>query len=103
MADAALASPQGKQIQLRIADDVLRGTYANIMRVDTTKEEFILDFGTINPVQGNGSITARVFMNPGHAKRMIEVLQRVMAQYEGQHGQVAAAAETNQEIGFHTS
>ncbi len=98
--EQAKSAPQ--QIQIRIPDEVLRGTYANIMRVDTTREEFILDFGALNPQQGAGIITNRIFMNPGHVKRMIEVLHRVMAAYESQHGQVIAA-EQNKEIGFQTS
>jgi hypothetical protein len=93
---------EGKQIQIRIPDDVMRGTYANIMRVDTTREEFIFDFGALNPQQATGIITNRIFMNPGHVKRMIEVLNRVMTHYESQHGQVVAS-EQSKEIGFQTS
>ncbi len=88
-----------QQIQIRIPDDVIRGHYANIMRANTTPEEFILDFGTLNPIDGQGLITSRIFMNPGHVKRMIEVLKNVMEIYEKQHGAVDAAV-TPKEIGF---
>jgi hypothetical protein len=102
MAQEQSDKKQVKQIQIRISDEVMRGSYANIVRIDTTREEFIFDFGALNPQQASGIITNRIFMNPGHVKRMIDVLNRVMTRYESQHGQVAPA-EQNQEIGFQTS
>ena len=90
---------QKKQIQLRIPEDVLKGRYANIVQINTTREEFIIDFGLVNAQQGNGIINDRIVMNPGHAKRMIEVLQRVMEHYEKAHGTVSPS-ETPKEIGF---
>ena len=98
----AEAQPQQRQIQIRIPDDVLKGHYANIVHITSSKEEFLFDFGTVNAQQGNGIITDRIFMNPTHVKRMIELLQRVMQQYETAHGSVSSA-ETPQEIGFTTS
>lgn len=93
---------QQQQIQLRIPEEVLKGRYANLVRIDTTREEFIFDFGTVNPQQGNGAIIERIYMNPSHVKRMIDVLQRVMGHYEKNHGSVAAS-ESHNEIGFQTS
>ncbi|OGY89308.1 MAG: hypothetical protein A3B30_03785 [Candidatus Komeilibacteria bacterium RIFCSPLOWO2_01_FULL_52_15] len=91
-----------REIQIRIPDDVLKGRYANIVRIDTTREEFIMDFGVINPQQGTGIVTERIIMNPAHVKRMIEVLNRVMQGYEKSHGTVAPA-EQQKEIGFTTA
>lgn len=91
-----------QQMQIRIPDEVLKGRYANLAYVNASKEEFVLDFGVILPQQRAGIITDRIFMNPGHVKRVIEVLQRVMAEYEKQHGSVQAA-ETPREIGFQTA
>lgn len=94
--------PATQQIQIRFPEDTLKGRYANMVRIDATPEEFIMDFGLVNPSQGNGIITDRIVMNPRHVKRMIEVLTRVMQSYEQQHGTVTAA-ETPKEIGFETS
>ena len=98
-----MSNEERKQIQIRIPEDVLKGRYANIVQINTTREEFILDFGVVNPQQGNGIVTDRIIMNPGHAKRMIEVLQRVMDHYEKTHNITVSPSETHKEIGFKTS
>jgi len=94
---------QKKQMQIRVPDDALRGHYANIVFVNSSKEEFILDFVSANPAQGNGSLVSRIFMNPSHLKRMIGVMSQVMNHYEKSHGVVDASAAPNEhEIGFKT-
>ena len=90
------------QIQIRFPEETLKGRYANIVRIDATPEEFIMDFGLVNPSQANGIITDRIIMNPRHVKRMIEVLGKVMGSYERSHGTVHPA-EDPKEIGFQTA
>lgn len=91
-----------RQLQVRFPEETLKGRYANMVRIDATPEEFIFDFGLINPSQGNGIISDRIIMNPRHVKRMIEVLNRVMSSYEQTNG-IVSPSETPKEIGFQTS
>ena len=92
---------QQQQIQIRVPESELKGAYANMMSLNTTKEEFIFDFAAINPAQMQGIVVSRIFMSPAHVKRMIEVVGRVMTEYEKNHGTVSVP-ETK-EIGFTTS
>lgn len=91
-----------QRIQVRFHEETMKGRYANVVRIDATPEEFIFDFGLINPSQGNGVISDRIIMNPRHVKRMIEVLNRVMSSYEQTNGTVSPS-ESPKEIGFQTS
>ncbi|PIR02278.1 MAG: DUF3467 domain-containing protein [Candidatus Nealsonbacteria bacterium CG_4_9_14_3_um_filter_35_11] len=90
---------QPKQIQIKIADSELKGSYANLMRVSHTKEEFILDFANVLPQEG-GIVTARIITSPGHLKRIIQALQGNLKRYEENFGEIEIAKEPNSQIGF---
>jgi len=88
-------------INVKIEDNVLKGNYANNMQVAFSGEEFILDFMSLFPPQG--IITNRIFVSPGHMKRMVAVLAGTLKKYEEQFGTIEEAkAPTNSEIGFKT-
>ena len=82
---------QGRNLNVKISDEELKGRYANLVRISHTREEFILDF--INFVPPQGAVTARVMMSPGHAKRLIGALGRNLQLYEENFGDVHEAPE----------
>ncbi len=92
---------QPQNINVKIEDSTLKGSYANNVQVGYSAEEFILDFMNLFPPQG--IVSNRIFVSPGHMKRMITVLSDTMKKYEQQHGEIKqASAPTNSEIGFKT-
>lgn len=94
--------PQEQQkIQITMLPEVQRGFYANLARILHTQEEFVLDF--LNIVPPTGIAGSRVFMSPGHAKRLAEALADNIRKYEEQYGKIDIAKEpvaSSQEIGF---
>jgi hypothetical protein len=82
---------QPSEIKVKIADEVIRGSYANTLLVAHTAEEFVLDFILSLPPQP--VCNARVLLHPGHLKRVIAALQQNLALYEAKHGSVAAAPD----------
>jgi hypothetical protein len=78
-------------MNVKIADEELRGRYSNLVRITHTREEFILDF--INMVPPQGAVTARVITSPGHVKRLIRALTTNLKAYEENFGQVPEAQE----------
>jgi hypothetical protein len=92
---------QQQNMNVKIEDSVLKGSYANNMQVSFSPEEFIVDFMNLFPPQG--IVTNRLFVSPGHMKRMIDVLSGALKKYEEQFGTIKpASAPTNTEIGFKT-
>ena len=79
------------EIKVKIADEVLKGCYANTLLVSHTAEEFILDFILTLPPQA--VCNARVIVHPGHLKRIIAALQQNLARYEAAHGVVAVTPD----------
>ena len=84
-------SNQSNEIKVKIADEILKGSYANTLLVAHTAEEFVLDFILSLPPQA--VCNARVIIHPGHLKRVIVALQQNLALYEAKHGVVAATAD----------
>ena len=91
---------QPQEMQVKITDDVLKGIYSNNVSIMLGKEEFVLDFMTMTPPQG--IVTARVYLNPSHAKRLAKVLQDNVKKYEDQFGAITEGSQNTGEIGFKT-
>lgn len=77
--------------QNRITIDLpkeLKPVYANITFINYTPAEFVLDFAQILPRTTRGSLTARVIMNPIHAKLLHAALGQNLANFENQFGEI---------------
>lgn len=97
---------QQQNINIKIPDEMLKGTYANNMFVSHNKEEFVLDFINISffPPPGQGIETAKIITSPGHYKKMLSAMQENLKRYEEQFGKIEeAASPASSEIGFKTS
>ena len=94
-------TPQKKNVNIKISDEVLKGQYANMMMVTHTQEEFALDF--MNVLPPSGVVSARIILSPGHFKRIIAALSDNLKKYESQFGVIKPATPpTTSEIGFKT-
>lgn len=81
-----MSEQQPQDLQVSMAAEVQRGTYANQMVVAHTQEEFVLDFILATPPAG--VVNARVLVSPGHAKRIANALLENVAKYEAQFGEI---------------
>lgn len=81
---------------ISISDDVLKGTYSNSISISHTHGEFLLDCMTIFPPKG--VVGARVIISPGHAKRLLKVLQENIARYEQAFGEIPEESPPTQTI-----
>lgn len=87
-----------REVKVKITDDVLMGRYANFMKVTHTPAEFVLEFANIIPPMG--AVVAKVFISPGHLKRIITALNDNVRKYEDKFGEIKAVEEPKREIGF---
>jgi hypothetical protein len=86
------------EIQVTFPEHLKGGAYSNSMTVTHTRDEFVLDFMMIAPPAG--SITARVILSPGHAKRVVAALADNVRRYEEAHGTILTTEEPPGTIGF---
>lgn len=79
-----MSNQQANQINLRVKDKDLKGSYANALQISHTKEEFFLDFLLIHPPVGQ--LIKRIIISPSHAKRIKQALQDNIEKYEKSFG-----------------
>jgi hypothetical protein len=70
--------------------------YANVVELTTGPYDLVLDFGFRSPEaikagpEGGYDVVARVAMSLAHAKSMLPILARVIAEYEENVGPITA-------------
>lgn len=78
--------------------------YCNVVEITTGPFDVVIDFGFKTPEQAKRGGTdydpvARVAMSLGHAKSMLPILARVIANYEAQVGPIPAPGFDDQAKG----
>jgi len=86
------------EIQVAFPEHLKGGVYSNNMTVTHTREEFVLDFLMVAPPAG--SVTARIVLSPGHAKRVVAALAENLRKYETAFGPIEAAEAPQGKVGF---
>jgi len=97
-ARAAAPSPAGRGATvpgtpqtIKWDDSNLKGSYANVCNVSSTREEVVLVFG-INQAWERGQnevqvqLTDRIILSPFAAKRLAQLLNNVVREYESRFG-----------------
>ena len=91
---------QGQQVQIKASDEKLAGSYANMMQVSHTREEFVLDF--VNLLPPSGQLVSRILLSPAHAKRILAALEDNIKKYEAQFNKIEGADSDKPSFGFKT-
>jgi len=88
---AATEATAGGQQQLRLDTSELKSSYCNVCNASTTREEVVLNFG----VNQNWDyarkdvdvrLLHRIILSPFAAKRLLDLLSRLMSEYETRYG-----------------
>ncbi len=93
---AAKVQPVGKKApKVEWDDSDMSTSYANVCNVASTREEFVLFFGTNQAWKGNEEevkiqLSDRVILSPFAAKRLARLLNSVMSEYESRFGSLDA-------------
>ncbi len=77
---------QQAEIQVLANTDDLKGTYANLMQVNHTSDEFIMDF--LMGFAGKATLNARLVTSPRHMKAMLHALADNIKKYEAKFGEI---------------
>ncbi len=80
--------PASPKLQVQIDDDIAQGVYSNLVLLNHTENEFVLDFAFIQPSNGRAKVRARVISSPRHTKRLLQALQKNLERYEELFGTI---------------
>jgi hypothetical protein len=81
------------KLQVQIDDDVAQGLYSNLVLINHTENEFVLDFAFIQPTNGRAKVRTRVISSPRHTKRLLQALQKNLERFEERFGTIDIGAE----------
>ena len=84
---------KGPKIQLQMDDDVAQGRYANLVLINHSENEFLLDFAFLQPTGDRAKVCARIISSPRHTKRLLLALQKNMERYEERFGSVDSSGD----------
>ena len=85
--------PQSPKLQVQIDDDVAQGVYSNLVLLNHTENEFVLDFAFIQPSNGRAKVRSRVISSPRHTKRLLQALQTNLERYEERFGTIETGSD----------
>lgn len=84
--------PQPQQLQIELPAQ-LDAVYSNLVVIQHSPSEFILDFARVLPNMPTAKVVARVVMTPMHAKLLLRALQENLDKFEAQYGAIYVPQE----------
>lgn len=77
-----------QQIQIDLDETTAQGSYCNLVLINHTDSEFILDFAFMQPAAPRARVRARILSSPRHTKRLLRALETNIARYEERFGKI---------------
>jgi hypothetical protein len=93
MAETAPDRKKPPKIQLQLDDDIAQGLYANLVLINHTENEFLLDFAFLQPGSPRAKVRARIISSPKHTKRLLRALLKNLERYEERYGAIPVPDE----------
>jgi hypothetical protein len=88
MADASKAPEGAQQIQIDLDELTAQGMYCNLVLINHSDTEFVLDFAFLQPASAQARVRARILSSPRHTKRLLRALESNLARYEERFGKI---------------
>ena len=89
---------KGAKIQVQMDDSVAQGTYANLVLINHSENEFLLDFAFMQPGNPLARVSTRIISSPRHTKRLLKALQNNVERYEQRFGEIEMPSKDDDQI-----
>jgi hypothetical protein len=88
MSDVPKGPPGAQQIQIDLDEATAQGIYCNLVLINHTDAEFILDFAFLQPSAPQARVRARILSSPRHTRRLLRALETNLQRYEERFGKI---------------
>ena len=88
MAEQPKPAPGSQQIQIDLDEVMAQGMYCNLVLINHSDSEFVLDFAFLQPASPQARVRARILSSPRHTKRLLRALETNLARYEERFGKI---------------
>lgn len=94
MSEEQPKNPAGPpRIQLHIDEAIAQGHYSNLVVINHSENEFVVDFAYLQPQNPHAKVRSRIISSPRHTKRMLLALQKNLERYESRYGTIELSGE----------
>jgi hypothetical protein len=88
MSEGGGEEKKGPKIQLQMDDHTAMGIYSNLVLINHTENEFLLDFAFMQPGNARAKVVSRIISSPKHTKRLLRALLKNLERYEERFGEI---------------
>ena len=74
------------QINIELSEEMAQGVYSNLVAINHSPTEFVLDFIQMMPGVPKAKVQSRVILTPEHAKRLLQALGENVSRYAQNFG-----------------
>jgi hypothetical protein len=85
--------PPAPRVQVQIDEAVAQGTYSNLVLLNHSETEFVLDFAYLQPSSPIAKVRSRIISSPRHTKRLLSALQKNLERYEERYGKIEISGD----------
>ena len=88
MSSDASKNPPGGQIQIDLDETTAQGMYCNLVLINHSDGDFVLDFAFLQPGAPHARVRARILSSPRHTKRLLRALETNVQRFEERFGKI---------------
>lgn len=93
MSESDVPNPPRPPIQIQIDEPIASGTYSNLVIINHSENEFVIDFAYLQPANPIAKVRSRIISSPRHTKRLLAALQKNVPRYEERYGAINLSGE----------
>jgi uncharacterized protein (DUF1778 family) len=75
-------------INIELDESIAQGLYSNLVIVNHSPTEFVLDFINVMPGAPKAKVRSRIILTPDHTKKFINALDENLNKYEKSFGKI---------------
>ena len=77
-----------KNINIELDESIAQGSYSNLVIVNHSPTEFVLDFINVMPGTPKAKVRSRIILTPEHVKKFIKALDENLNKFESSFGEI---------------
>ena len=83
-----MKNEKSKNINIELDEKTAQGQYSNLVVVNHSPTEFVLDFINVMPGVPKAKVRSRIILTPEHTKKLINALNENLIKYEKVFGEI---------------
>lgn len=89
-----------KKLNIQLDEEVAQGKYSNLVIINHSHSEFVLDFANVMPGTPKSKVQSRIIMSPTHTKRLLRALKDNLDKFERANGKIGDKEAQNIPLNF---